>query len=195
MNRLIFVLMIVFMVAFPAVGHTQICWRGKPGPECKGFWLVEFTYANEADGNLGSGHVATTDAGFMYNVTDRNAVGVSLAFGMVWESEHRDESRLGPKIRYRRWLNRSFNLDVAGQLLYVVPREGEPPEYATEFFVNYKSWVGLGARVEFWPERMNHDAQTAVYGAAKVGDVPALAATGIFLGALAVVVIAYASGG
>jgi hypothetical protein len=88
-----------------------LCWRGHPLPECRSFLITEFGLLARLDDypyQRGASRVAVTfDAGWMKNISERDAVGLS---GQVLTSD--PTQRIGVRGRYRRWLSRNTSVDL-----------------------------------------------------------------------------------
>lgn len=93
-----------------------LCWRGHPRAECRSFLITEFGVLSRLDEypfQKGASRIAITfDAGWMKNVSERDAVGVS---GHALTSD--PMQRIGIRARYRRWLSRSVAFDVTPGVL------------------------------------------------------------------------------
>jgi hypothetical protein len=121
------------------------------------------------------------ELGYMRNLDGSNAVGATLKI-----HSDTDGDRVGPMLRYRRWLDRSVGLDV-GLGLYLAGDEG-PYDYrfpmpAVEVGLTYDDWVALQGGVDF-VKRTSDSSQGALeqshvepYVGLRVGRVLALATT------------------
>ena len=86
---------------------TPLCYRARPKPACSAFVLTNYgSYVVTGDFPVG----VVVDWGWMVNVSTRDAIGASLFASF-------DPSplgfRLGPAVRYRRWLPPSGSFDIA----------------------------------------------------------------------------------
>jgi hypothetical protein len=195
-------LLLVLLVSFPLQaaaedkpGHT-LCWRGKP--ECGSFVVTEMGVLYRLDDYPFQGDpsriVLTFDVGWMKNLSQRNAVGVtgSAIVG--------DATRLGIRPRYRRWLSKGTSLDVSPGILL----SGEDPgiDYVAPGFVlgaslNEGDLVALTLETEYaryreyqYPSLSYQDrSDWTLRGGAKLGSGLGLAGGAAFV-ALIVVVIA-----
>jgi hypothetical protein len=95
----------------PSHKSHALCWRGHPAPECRSFLITEFGLLARLDDypyQSGASRLAITfDAGWMKNISERDAVGLS---GQVLTSD--PTQRIGVRGRYRRWLSRSTSVDL-----------------------------------------------------------------------------------
>jgi len=116
------------------------CWRGKPQPHCRSFWITEMAgeYAFAATKTnytltLGS-HVEPRSkadesaqllwrVGPMFNTSPSRAIGVTLSGGTVIEG-----GREAIELRRRRWLGGGQGLDIsAGALRMDIPKSPQRP--------------------------------------------------------------------
>lgn len=127
---------IVLLVAFPTVASAQTdssarprrlaCWRGKPDPVCRRFWITEmsgdYSYATtQTHVNQGvvnpysrkdvSSQVLLT-VGPMFNTSPTRALGPTLSWGF-----DNDGSRFALEARRRYWTSPSTGVDVSAGLL------------------------------------------------------------------------------
>jgi len=86
---------------------TPLCYRARPKPACSAFILTNFG-GYVVTGDFPAGVVV--DWGWMANVSTRDAIGTSV-FASFDPSPLR--FRLGPAVRYRRWLPPSGSFEVA----------------------------------------------------------------------------------
>lgn len=86
--------------------------RGHPKPERNWFPVIQAGALVQLDqdevAGEESGGTMVIDLGAMQNVGDRGAIGGSVYFGL-----DPDRSRVGAKLRYRRWLTNSLSIDAA----------------------------------------------------------------------------------
>jgi hypothetical protein len=185
-RRVVRAIALVSVVIIPSAANAQTCFRGKPLPHCRTFWVTEFTASGQVGKPIGQGIVLMPELGYMVNLNEKHAVGGSYFFDIPSDSDHPDGFRHGPKLRYRRWINRSYNVDITAGLMI-----SEKPELAAEAVFNFRDWIGIGARVEFWRAREFTESQTAYYSALKIGGVPGVTLSSLLtiLGVLAAVSI------
>ncbi len=177
------------MAGIATQAQAQMCFRGKPLPHCKYFWVTEFTYGNHVDGNLSTGQMFMPELGLLVNLDEKNAIGGSVFFRVLVDSRHPDGLGAGFKGRYRRWINKDFNIDVAPGFTFL-----DETEFATDVTVNFRDWIGLGARVEFWRAEFNQ-TNTAVYSLVKVGGIPGISLSSVTIGVLAFLVVIFIGAG
>lgn len=86
----------------------QSCWRGRPLPDCRSFWITENgprLGSQEAFGVFGT----VTAFGHMRSQSDRRAIGGTLQFT---SGSDQGTYRLAIMPRYRRWISRAVSADV-----------------------------------------------------------------------------------
>jgi len=112
--------------------HHTICWRGQPRAYCGGFVLTEFGALVRLDEYPYRGSDSrlafTFDLGYMKNISDREAVGLT---GYALLSD--PTTRLGVRARYRRWIKRRLSVDVTPGI--ILGGEDNAIEYAPPGFV------------------------------------------------------------
>jgi len=120
--------------------HAKICFRGKPAPECKMFWITEVGGFLTKDVDLVEFGL-NSEFGLMYNLNKHSALGAT-----IFHRIGADLSGMGFKVRYRHWLNSSFSVDISpGLLLW---SEWEAPTFTGHVGLNYKDWVALIAQID-----------------------------------------------
>jgi hypothetical protein len=89
----------------------SLTWRGYPYPETRSFLITELGVMRRLDRypfpSRTSRTAVTFDLGWMKNVGTRHAIGFS-GYAMPG-----DQTRLGIRARYRRWLSRGLSVDVS----------------------------------------------------------------------------------
>ncbi len=137
----------VLFACFFLVGITsanaQVCFRGKPPPTCKGFWVTELGLGYRVNGPQRGWPVS--EIGLMFNVNERYAIGGTSY--VAYDAQY-DDFRGGLKLRVRRWLNPDVSLNVSGGLILLGGDYREKyPEFTGHVDVNYKDllapYVGL----------------------------------------------------
>jgi hypothetical protein len=181
------------------------CFRGRPAPRCRSFWLTEVgVYARVAGTGFTSritpepsarhhlGTHVTWEVGGMANRGTDRAVGATLLLGAGLN----DGVRVGFKGRYRRWLGSSgATLDLsAGPLRTEVqvpyPRSAAPALGLTgDVTLGWKELAAVTVRGEVLRTN-DHRTVAAVYGGGRLGSYPALVTTAA--GAVVVAVLAAA---
>jgi hypothetical protein len=130
---------ILVLVALPACASAQsdssapprhsACWRGKPEPQCRRFWITEvsgeysyattethYQYANSVNAYSRpdvSSQVLMT-LGPMFNTNPTRALGATISWGYV-----NDGARLALEARRRNWTSQSSGFDVSAGLLRI----------------------------------------------------------------------------
>lgn len=162
------------------------CFLPRPLPRCRSFVVTEVGYfasvlGTPADNPYAGGRRAldshvSWELGYMRNRDDGTAVGGVLLVG----GDHRG-ARVGAKIRGRRWLARRSTLDVGAGVVsagVLVPE----PSYAgrgvgptADVSLGWRDIAALSLRAD--AIRTSGRTSVGVYGGARLGGVPALAAT------------------
>jgi hypothetical protein len=95
------------------------CFRGRPLPDCRGFFLTEvytgvaFAHWPASQHFDGLPYVGEGAVGYLWNLDARQAIG-GLAFVEGGGSaQSQIEARAGLRFRYRLWLNDAFSLDAS----------------------------------------------------------------------------------
>jgi hypothetical protein len=169
---------------------AQTFFRGRPGDACRTFWITEFSYARRLNGlaverEVGNGRwLLTGEIGHMVNLRRRNAIGAT-----VYGAFDDRGSRLGIKVRGRRWLSETLAADLGVGLIL----DGQDNSYEASFpaFTGYvglmsRDLVGFGVWVDAIPgrprpeissERIGTDVAvyTGVKGGSTVGLVGGIA--------------------
>lgn len=137
---------LVLTVGLPSQTSAQACFRGQPKPRCGGFWIVEFTGGARLNqqnslSTGGSPVYAAWSLGYMQNLGPRSALGAALKV-----SADDDGSFYGPVLRYRRWLDSSWSLDLSPGLLLGGNRNLSQPRFPSvtaDAVLNWGDRVGL----------------------------------------------------
>jgi hypothetical protein len=139
MNRRYAVLPLLLALSAPVTVHAQqnqahLCWAAHSQPRCSAFLVTNAgLYTSIAGGQAPVS--AVLDAGFMVNVNQRDAVGVSF-MGSIDNT-----SFAGPAIRYRRWLRKDASIDLA----LGVPTSGASGVLGL-VKISPANWVGFAVR-------------------------------------------------
>lgn len=132
-------LVFALLLISPAL-HAKLHFRGKPLPECKWFFITEAGGFFRIIGGFGQLE-ANCEFGLMRNQDKNYALGATV-FGTLVE----DNSGVGFKLRYRRWLSSSWSVDISpGLLLW---SEGKTPAFTGQVGLNYRDWVALITQVD-----------------------------------------------
>ena len=184
--RWVKVLCVVCLMLVCTEASARMCFRGRPLPDCRTFWLTEFTYGVQATEHVDRGHFISPDVGFMVNLTEKHAIGGSYFGEFLINSDHPNVFLHGPKLRYRYWLREGFNINASGALLL-----SSKAEFAADVGCIYKDWIGLGVRFEFWRKMDSQDSDIVMYPTVTVGGIPGLSLTSALAGALAAGVLLF----
>ena len=137
MKKLALVLL-VFLLVSPML-QAQTCFRGKPLPECKMFFITEACGIMSVIGDYQRFGV-NYEFGGMYNLNKRSALGATFFLALGYYSG------AGFKARYRHWLNSSFSVDISPGLLLWGERKN--PTFTGHVGLNYKDWVVLITQID-----------------------------------------------
>jgi hypothetical protein len=177
---IVVVAILAILVVIPAVGHAQTCFNGKSLPDCKRFLVTEFTYGQGVGLDAQVGHLFSLELGMMFNLSQKHAVGGSCYGDFLVDSDWVDEYRVGLKARYRYWLNPTISIDADVGGTITTPRLA-----LIDLDAFYRNWIGIGGRVEFWPETTLRGSDTVFYGTLKIGGWPGLSVATIVAGVVA----------
>lgn len=168
------------------------CFRGRPLPRCRSFWITEASYSWRVGGSSFNysdvfvlprlqdldGHFSW-DVGYMKNVDPRQAFG-----GTVMAGTGDAGIRLAAKGRYRLWLDdRQNSVDVS---LGVLTAGVRSPRFSTtergvgitgDVTLGFGDYVGVTAKVE--AVRTRQRTAAALFGGVRLGSYPAIAASAI----------------
>jgi hypothetical protein len=142
----------------PAVAQT--CFRGRPTPECRWFWITEsgarwpLTHPSASDAR----HEFLWSFGVMKNVGRRSAAGMAFQFSTDYAEE--GTYRLSLKPRYRLWLSPiALDLSAGPVLLGSGDRPFGLHGVSAHAALNYRDVVALTAGVD--THRRNLTGRTA----------------------------------
>lgn len=103
-------LMVFGALGTPALLPAQACFRGRPQPACRSFWLTEaeagLVLAGR-NGLPGENLRLGIEVGWMHAIGARSAIGGGIAAG------HDQSEYASLRPRYRRWLTGTWALDVS----------------------------------------------------------------------------------
>ena len=122
------------------------CFRGRPATECRMYWITEVGFLTMVDTKNSRRYWddakrLTFDIGYMFNVSEKDAIGASLFWHTLRET---DFSYWGLKPRYRRWLSNDIGLDVClglGQWEYEINRKATP--MIAQLGVSFRDYLSL----------------------------------------------------
>ena len=165
MNRKhVFGFMLVVLCALPSASQAQTCFKAKPLPDCKSFWITELAGGVAMAGEWTS-PFASGEVGLMVNLNKKHAVG-GTGFLDVG-----DYPAFGIKGRYRYWLSKNFSIDAG-----LGAGAGERWLIMADGSLVFQSWIGIGARIEHYGGDYPGEGY---YATAKLGGWPAIGATGV----------------
>ncbi|SYZ72730.1 exported hypothetical protein [Candidatus Zixiibacteriota bacterium] len=189
-----------FFTLSPCPETNRACFRGRPLPECKEFWLVEErlefrandvnSLYNPASVNLG------IDLGHMFNITRRYAVG-----GSVYFAANSNRTVEGLRLRYRYWLNRETSFDISPGIIFAGndesanPPNTKYPGLIISAALGYKDLIAFNLTLERYALRNNFGkidspkSETVIYSGFTLGSYSALAGmvATVFTGVIALV--------
>jgi hypothetical protein len=119
--------LLLALMAVPALSHAQDCFRGRPLPTCRSFWITESGIAKRVNPNATGDtddFLATLEVGRMRNRSNRTALGATAVFGIGSQLGGGTDVMLGVKARYRRWVSTTTSFELAPGAL-VVPSTGK----------------------------------------------------------------------
>ena len=161
----------------PQQSGRTLCFRGRPTPTCRSFWITEAGYAYRLTGpeNVHR-HYFDWELGLMANVGSRSAVGGTLYAGILAEEGY----RWGLRARYRHWLSSSTSLELSPGILIGVG-DREDPGYVGGASLNFQDRWALVSHwevvsvAEYWGGiRQGTRREVAWHGGVKLGSRPAL---------------------
>jgi hypothetical protein len=97
----------------------QHCFRGKPLPECRSFWITETSVSyrlSDHDTNHWKNRqvyeklLYSLNLGLMYTASRRTSLGGSIFFDY---DDYLNDTQFGARFRYRCWFSRILSVDVA----------------------------------------------------------------------------------
>jgi len=174
----------VHLLACQAQG--QVCFRGRPTPQCRSFLVTEFGagFRIGGDSKWPQDTWADIELGWMYNLSEKYAAG---ATGYMAFDPHYEDIRFGLKLRGRRWLNDSFSLNASGGALLHGGRKFSEdfPSFTGHVDLNYKDYVAPFVGVDVL--RNEDGSHTHWHGGARFGYI---AGSGMAVAAGAILVLA-----
>jgi hypothetical protein len=156
--------MLVVLCALPHLVQAQTCFKAKPLPDCKQFWITELVGAADVAGEW-TDNMVSGEVGLMVNLNKKHAVGGT---GFVDLGNY---AAFGVKGRYRFWLNKNFGIDAG-----VGAGAGERWLVLADGSLVFQGWIGIGARIEHYGGDYPGEGY---YATAKLGGWPAVGATGV----------------
>jgi hypothetical protein len=163
------------------------CFRARPLPECKSFFITDFGYLYRLARNTGAqwyqgdkNFYFLGDVGWMHNLDRQNALGATLFYGA-----DDDGSRLAIKPRYRRWLNDKMSLDFSAGLIFrSFDNLDKSPGFTGHIAFNFSEWAAVTTQLEIRPRSKaflyynpnEKKTEIAWYGGFRICSYPGLAA-------------------
>lgn len=142
----VIIIVLACTIAFSGNSYAQLCWRGKPSPECRFFIVTEFGGVLPISENSAGAQIQRLnwELGGLLNLTKRNAAGAALYFSLSKNSELYG----GGKLRYRLWLNRSFSIDAGAGLMWRLNYIESGTNYTGHIGLNYRDIVSLIVQID-----------------------------------------------
>ncbi len=101
-----------------AAGRYGCAWKDRGSPECRGYGISEWSVMSAASYSIipRQTTIATMALGFVRSITRNSGLGgeIYLATGKEW--------RVGPRLRYRRWLTDELAVDVSSGATWMLER-------------------------------------------------------------------------
>ncbi len=140
------ILVLAYAAVFAGDSYAQLCWRGKPAPDCRYFFVTEFGGVLPISENNAGAQIQRLnwELGGLLNFTQRNAAGASFYFSLSKNSELYG----GGKLRYRFWLNRSFSLDCGAGLMWRLNYIASGTNYTGHIGLNYRDIVSFIVQID-----------------------------------------------
>ncbi len=135
-----------------------VCFRGRPLPRCRAFWLTEFGLSLP-DGPFG------WQLGAMRNVGKRNAVGGTLYLRIDGGTAY------GVKPRFRRWLSPVVALDVSPGIIILAGPE-KSVGFAGHTGLSLGDWLTLSVQAETVAPGFEGGQRVKWAGGARLGAGP-----------------------
>jgi hypothetical protein len=144
------------------------CFRGRPADECSCFWITEFSYSRRlgdlpVEWDVGDGRwLLTAEIGQMANLKQGRALGGSLFAGFDDRG-----SRVGVKLRGRRWISRVTAVDAgAGVLFAGHDNHYRPsfPAFTGHIGLMHGDLIGATVRLEVIPGKPKPEISTQPIG-------------------------------
>lgn len=171
-------------------GRQQVgCFRGRPLPVCKSFWIFEMQgnaplVQTEGAGGKAFDNELEWNLGHMVNVDSTYAIG-----GVVTVGTGNDNALTGLKLRGRRWLRSDLSLEAEGGLVWKDATVGG----TAALRLNIRDQGSFYLRWDMLPN-LAHGAQHALSLGVGTGSVPALITSGAAGLAVLIIFTAYVIG-
>ena len=135
-----------------------LCFRGRPLPQCRAFWLTEFGVSPFEPWFV-------WELGGMRNVGARSAVGGALYVRIDGGTAY------GVKPRFRRWLSPVVALDVAPGII-ILAAAGNSAGFAGHVGLSVGDLVGVTLQAETVPPDFDGGKRVKWSGGGRLGAVP-----------------------
>lgn len=192
--------MVYLILSVPAclltseIAAGQACFRGRPLPECRLFWITEAGVCYRLDSH-DTDHwknrkwheklLYSWELGLMVNRNKGHALGGSLFLDY---DDFMDNTQIGVRVRYRRWISRLIRIDFApGAILNGSAIQDEA--FSGLVALNADDYVAVTLRLDVtaWDRSRTHGNDFAWYGGLKFCSYPGLV-VGIAVPIIAVLV-------
>ena len=138
-------MMTFFLFSSPVL--AQICFRGKPLPECRSFFVTEAGLSIRLDSHSQSeSRSLTFEVGYMVNRGTSSALGATVFLRGV-----DPVSGIGVRPRYRYWLTKESSLDISPGILLRSLCEGYErvvPSFSGQIAINPTEFVGFTTQID-----------------------------------------------
>src|SRR5207249_7423776 len=138
-----------------AQASHALCFRGRPLPQCRAFWLTEFGLILP-DGPL------VWELGAMRNVGTRSAVGGSVYLRIDGGTAY------GVKPRLRRWLSPVVAVDVSPGII-ILAGAGNSVGFAGHVGLSFRDLVALTVQAETVPPDFAGGKRVKWFGGGRLG--------------------------
>ena len=178
-------LVCIVVLLTSTVTNAEMCFRGRPVPECRTFWITEVGLGYRiSHPDVNERGWPTSEIGLMYNLNEHYAIGATSYASYDAKFE---EFRGGAKLRARRWFNRDLSVDVSGGLLFLGHGYHQDfPSFTGHLDVNYKDVVAPYLAVDVLREEHSSLDGANWQAGLRFGSFPGSGLTGIAIGLVAV---------
>jgi hypothetical protein len=115
------------------------------------------------------------ELGLMGNLDNRNAVGGTMYLGF---DNFLNDTRIGFKARYRRWLASRFSLDFAPGL--ITSKKADRSGFVASIGINHNDTFVLAVQLEILKWKKTGETDYIWYGGLRAGSYPGIAMAAIF---------------
>jgi hypothetical protein len=170
------ILVLLPLLATPSAGALsgQVCFRGRPEPECGSFFITEIGFAIRLTQEPLDEGLVSADLGYMVNLSDDWAVGGTLYAAFEDFTDPMPDARVGAKARIRRWFKPWLSFDVApGIMRYNGGQGGEELALTSQFSLSFRDQLVLTTQFDYLHYKGNK--VLAWYAGLRFGSQPAVA--------------------